>query len=125
MTQTALTREQVFMMSAGRELDSLVAEKIMGLELVEEMLAAYPRYWLPEYDKTYHRAVPLYSTDISAAWSVVERMRTEYKQFITLIDNAHLNYDVRFSGDKSKEYTRLSNVSHAICRAALLAVLDI
>lgn len=50
-------------------------------------------------------------------------MRKKHKNYIRIIDNEHLNYDVRFSGDKNREYIRLPSVTHAIGRAALLALL--
>lgn len=55
-----------------RERDAWVAEKVMGLELSDNMLAAYPKYRLPDYPD-YFRDVPNYSTDISAAWEVIEK----------------------------------------------------
>lgn len=120
---TVLTRDQVHMLSAGRELDALIAEKVMGLELVQDMQVEELRYWVPGSRKKEHKALPHYSTDMSAAWTVVEHMRKKHSNYIIIVYNEHLNYDVRFSGDKSREYIRLSSVTHAIGRAALLALL--
>ncbi len=59
------------MMKAGRELDALVAEKVMGIELTITS-QGHPYF----RDGTLLR-VPIahYSTDIAAAWQVVEKMR--------------------------------------------------
>lgn len=55
---------------AGRELDALVAEKVMGIEIPQ---------WLevPEglTTLTSREIVPPYSTDIAAAWLVVDYLR--------------------------------------------------
>lgn len=117
-----LTREQMLAMT-GRELDALVAEHVMGLEITPDGFKYEPRYYIPEYRKTLHRAVPDYSTDMGDAWKVVEKIRSDLKQYITIIDNPHLAYDVRFSGSESDIYFRLSNLSEAICKCALLAVM--
>lgn len=116
-----ITRKQVMVMEAGREMDRLVGGLIMGLDLVEDTLPQLPKHYYPGYDRTVFTDVPKYSTDISAAWEVVENMRTLHKRYITIFDNPHLNYDVRFDG--TIEYERLSNLPHAICRAALTAII--
>lgn len=82
---------------AGRELDAEVAKKVMGLtvEFVKGNPAAWeaktgkPMRWLPnDYmvvgQKAMYRIgtfsdmhVPNYSTDIAAAWEVVEKMKAD------------------------------------------------
>ena len=57
----AITREQVLSFQVGDGLDELVAEQIMGL----------PRAELGGHCPNY------YSTDIAAAWEVVEKLRTD------------------------------------------------
>ena len=64
-------------MPAGREMDVLIAENIMGYTLSELSLPAYPKYKL--FDSGYVKEVPHYSTDIAAAWEVVERMPIPFK----------------------------------------------
>lgn len=64
-------------MEAGRELDALIAEKVMGLHRRGE-------YWLSSDDHEVYVAdtvpadredfLPDYSTDIAAAWLVVEKL---------------------------------------------------
>lgn len=60
------------------------------------------------------------STTWEGARRVIEEMRRRGK-CVTIIDNLHGVYDVKF-GDQ-KEYTRLSRLPHAVCTAALLTVL--
>lgn len=60
-------------MNAGRELDALVAEKVMGFSPVEwsgqpgDMALVYG-------DQETGGIVPRYSTNVGAAWQVVEKM---------------------------------------------------
>ncbi len=65
-------------MPAGRECDALVAEKVMGYTLSELSLPAYPKYKLFDIESGefsgYVKEVPHYSTDIAAAWQVVEQV---------------------------------------------------
>jgi Phage ABA sandwich domain len=57
---------------SDRELDALVAERVMGiLKFTLENHEPYPWGASPESDAT----IPHYSTDIAAAWAVVERIR--------------------------------------------------
>lgn len=66
-------------MPANREMDALVAEKVMGLEVLS------PANSLPDDDRVRPRGstkkwltcepLPHYSTDIAAAWQIVERFR--------------------------------------------------
>lgn len=80
-------------MEAGRELDALVAEKVMGWTAVFRLAGGNIPYGFPDDDYNrdvdehrkhgtcgfptdYHREpIPEYSTDISAAWEVVEHFR--------------------------------------------------
>lgn len=78
-------------MEAGRELDALIAERVMGLNPVKNsnpynMIFTRRRDWvdMDDYyyegeDDGYHFVdeVPHYSTDIAAAWKVVEHMKAD------------------------------------------------
>ena len=69
-------------MVAGRELDALVAEKVMKLRVIfdEDRYGEMHIWWavptdpgtVEEWDKFY---LPAYSTDIAAAWQVIEHMK--------------------------------------------------
>lgn len=118
-------------MQPGRELDALVAEKVMGLP-VKWATDPYREIGMPEKGRQpylkgvaggvyYDWAdVPKYSTDIAAAWAVVERF-------------TRLNYDVAlhttregwtcaFRGALLADAAQAPTAAHAICLAALKAV---
>lgn len=71
-----------------REIDALVAEKVMGLGIVEE----HSKYELcHEVDgKSCGGIVPHYSTDIAAAWAVVEKIQG---MFIKTFDGNKNDWD--------------------------------
>ena len=83
-------------LEAGRELDALIAEKVFGFEVIEvqevnPLLAGLRRglkgrklnkteMWecLETYKKLKNgKYLPHYSTDIAAAWQVVEKLRAD------------------------------------------------
>ena len=70
-------------MPAGREMDVLIAENIMGYTLSELSLPACPKYKLFDIESGefsgYVKEVPHYSTDIADAWEVVKRMPIPFK----------------------------------------------
>lgn len=57
-------------MEAGRELDALVAEKVMGWDVGDIFYDATHQEIMPR--------VPSYSTKIAASWSVVEKILDDY-----------------------------------------------
>lgn len=76
-------------MEAGRELDALVAEKVMGCKIDRSYVEGWPN-WIggPRYrcgcgnyahacgdDDIAEPLLNFYSTDIAAAWEVVERIK--------------------------------------------------
>lgn len=63
-------------MKAGRELDALVAEKVMGRNLTLEKELTEHEMWLSQLMPEIIIHIPHYSTDIAAAWEVVEKVRT-------------------------------------------------
>ena len=160
-----MTRDEILNMPAGREMDALIAEKVMGWtwrafqpahvpgELVRR---PYPGNWsaLPRRiaDGTERLAggwdsdLPHYSTDISAAWEVTEKITdifsmpgvfggSRYGRFYLYITkvralgfsaNYHQAVFKRNGGKDKKVVTSLGDTTPlAICRAALLAVMEI
>lgn len=61
---------------AGRELDILVAEKVMGYEHFVDEADGTDRLRGNGIIMPIH--LPAYSTDIAAAWEVVEKLRAEW-----------------------------------------------
>lgn len=104
-------------MPAGRELDALVAEQVLGkkVELYRLCPVPYHRF------KDTEQGIPYYSTDIAAAWEVVEKVQRI---------NGRFRVDIVGPCQGSDEYSvgflpMLSGYGTAplaICRAALKAV---
>jgi hypothetical protein len=107
----------------GRELDALVAEKVMG-ETV-----------FPDYGEFNARGVKPYSTDIAAAWQVVEKLGLfsrgfKWREIETL--GALLQHNPRtdrwavivryYDGDADVAADNCDTAPHAICLAALKAI---
>lgn len=99
-------------MNAGRELDALIAEKVMG--------------WYLDSTKEYHRKhihslghnalapVPNFSTDIAAAWEVVEKFQGSFKVFKP--------FGGQWEVECTNGFSKADTAAHAICLAALKAV---
>lgn len=109
---------------AGRVLDGVVAKRVMGLQNVGWWLSGEMRHG-PQ-----HRAeiVPYYSTDIAAAWEVVEKMmlREDVPGFeINVFKHEGVtHYCVEFGACwKGCIYAEVEadTAPLAICRAALAA----
>lgn len=109
-------------MPAGREMDALVAEKVMGWT---PSLSSQGIMWLNkdgEYERGEHTFHP--STDIAAAWEVVERLEAIGVLLWKLGREDHMpNWYVSVGrnfqpGVSAEERT----APLAICRAALKAV---
>lgn len=111
-----MNREQIENMPAGRKMDNLIAEHVFRLEK-----PAYPnddKFIYMEGSLGYYRFASPYSTDISAAWQVVEKMRE--KSGVVLSDFLNNDWSCHFV-DAGKEIVA-ETLPLAICRAALLAV---
>lgn len=109
-------------MEAGREMDALVAEKVMGWEKVHNNPVVWGDSWYG-IDGDALMRLPHYSTDIAAAWQVVEKVI------------AGDEYEIGF--ENGQHYAKLGSAKggyawagqatgttapHAICLAALKAV---
>lgn len=120
------------MKAAGRELDALIAEKVMGLELKQPDKTNYRRdtwvYAINDYTDegpVYVVDCPEYSTDIAAAWEVLEKLSDSQ---ITVNRHMHSGYTVgvfeKVQGISIQEKCSASAATAplAICLAALKAV---
>ena len=123
-----LTHEQIDAMEAGREMDALVAELVMGLcphflvldvrkgdDGFDDYITWTCKHCEEEfrglaYGKEYnHPELLPYSTDIAAAWQALEKMKSN-NWFRILFEDADL-------------WTlTASEAAEAICRAVLKAV---
>jgi hypothetical protein len=102
-------------MTPGLELDALIAEKVMGLSVSKEIIrdGSGARY----YPELLH-----YSTDIAAAWEVVEKMGTLPRKDMQR-GGFQVNYDDHgWTASFWREYAFGESAPHAICLAALKAL---
>jgi len=106
-------QEEILNMQAGIDMDALVAVKIMGINV--------------KHDWHWKHTTKNYSDDISAAWEVVEKM-TEYEVHIMSgLKFKHypgMPYGAKFENEKFSFVALGVTAPLAICRAALLAVLN-
>jgi hypothetical protein len=105
-----LTRDEILAMEPGRELDALVAEKVMGWTKVGE------NAWEAPNIKGYP-LLPRYSTDIATAWEVVEKIAQKWHDFN--IGRHHGKWSIGWNYKGS--VVDLKTAPEAICKAALLA----
>lgn len=121
-------------MEPGRELDALVAEKVMGWEQVQDPPHTYIAYNTPTGFRL-PEEIPAYSTDLNAAWKVVEAMRRRgfWCQMRTPFGTPEQKLDdgcwAGFTphgtsgwNGKPDNWTSAPTAPHAICLAALKAV---
>jgi len=115
-----MKREEILALEPGRDLDAHVALIVMGFK---EITKVGNHYFTDPIDTT----LKSYSTDISAAWDVVEKMRTNkiYLDIRVWPDE----YQVLPHRDENNEVihrcvVRNQSLPAAICKAALLTVLD-
>lgn len=112
---------------AGRELDALIAEKVMGWRNlhVERHGDDYPRFGQPPGVALDCVNVPRFSTDIADAWKVVEALDTDFLtlEYLTGVDPdapSRRNWQAEFR--LSRTYAWADTAPLAICLAALKAV---
>lgn len=113
------------MIEPGPCLDALIAEKVMDFKYVHafefEHGGKSQHGIIMTENSTYF--LPPYSTDISAAWKVVEKMQKN--DWAIILDNMQDylgNWQAHFEKDKFVETAESESVPHAICLAALKAV---
>ena len=108
-----MTRDEILAMEPGRELDALVAEKVMGLTTGPDSYfdCAY------EADDALH-----FSTDIAAAWEVESTMN-ESKLRRVLYTNRLRDVILHEKGTCS-DFDLIHATPAQRCKAALLAVME-
>src|SRR3990167_10827314 len=107
-----MTREEILNMEAGREMDALVAEKVMGEPYPDRF--AHPKWWGLRYDMGHEVWEPmLFSTNIKMAWEVVERLQS----FELEMDYPGAwRAGVHFAGDPSWATASADTAPFSICR---------
>lgn len=106
-------------MKPGREMDALIAEKVMGWSQTPEGFY--------EMDSVGRMTIlPKFSTDIAAAWEVVEELDNYCLEMIRETADEESGYEWQyvvvpaavFRCDHA-EYVSYHSMAHAICLAAL------
>jgi hypothetical protein len=124
-----MTRDEILNMPAGREMDALIAEKVMGWVWAHSP-EPYISGWYKkgsggDFTQSFEP-----STDISAAWEVVDKMDEKFS-FILECNNPPSTIEYKWFCElyaKCEPYIDYevysSTAPLAICRAALLAKLE-
>jgi hypothetical protein len=133
-----MTRDEILNMPAGREMDALVAEKVMGLYKyypgiamdlsgIDGKVERVNYWWCKDLHNPHNTFVELkkYSVSISAAWEVVEKLKAGGWEFY-LEWGTNPKPWVLFCHNPIEDISdsEADNITLAICRAALLAVLE-
>ena len=125
---------EIYDMPAGRDLDRLIAEKVMDwgdfwTDPQGILLYGNPPHNTIEDDRI---PVPYYSTDMSAAWTIVEKLRDMWTaatepssgwqdDFEHPFDDHEFFERLHRWADRRWPWAFLYVTPHDICRAALLA----
>lgn len=114
-----MTREEILALPTGKKLDALVAEKVMGWEAKPGR--AY--YWTGK-DRVVRSVFYQFSTDISAAWELLCKFKTHQVTFHEngFYQQSDMKYRVIIAKNQHVAYA--NTAPEAICKAALLAVMD-
>lgn len=111
--EDSITKDQILAMQAGIALDILVAEQVMG----KKVYAGHTKSSSPQVLTT--SEVPYYSTDISAAWKVVDWMFSNGWLRQRIIRSMDGVWSVCFG--LTGTFVDADNAPEAICKAALVA----
>ena len=123
-------------MRPGRELDALVAEKVLSLEVVKNKKGGWslgpPDYYDSYGEMILFNPLPSYSEDIAAAWEVLEKIRDtfdplgrEWRPNIHYSGKEHgwrAEFELSDDGpgdDTTYYFGEAKTAPHAICLAAL------
>lgn len=125
-----INKKEIMKLNVGRETDILVAEQVMGWEIETDAvkLKRLNRYisnnaetcWWRTPEGGWRSDPPSYSSEITAAWQVVERMKSKGR-FIFLIQRFNEN-QVAFDEPSAShpDYITAKSLTGAICKAALM-----
>lgn len=107
-----MTREEILNMPAGREMDALIAQKIFGFTVDDNFYIQY------------------YSISIIDAWSIVLQMGAKHFRYeigggFMGSNKNYAAFDNEMLADSNPLFKVWANTAPlAICRAALLAVME-
>jgi hypothetical protein len=108
-----MTRDEILNMPAGKEIDALIAEKVIGVPFRKPTHGPCCTCGTCGWD--YDNCICGYSEEIEKAWEVVEKLR------LTIEPTAMNKWAVHQGLGSQLAYAETAPL--AICRAALLAVM--
>jgi len=104
----------------SREIDAAVAEFVMGWKNITEPYSC-PEQWLNTAGENVGNAVPLYSTDIAAAWEVLCHQMF-WEVGIARHASGHWDCWLSLAAEDKRFLVTDESPAIAICRASLKAV---
>lgn len=112
-------------MNPGREMDQLVAEKVTGWQIGSHNglsnLSPEGSRWCRERNPM--EGIPYYSTDIAAAWEVVEKLHLSgFTVYSGLVGPLEPHAIAKIIGRGRECEVKAETAPHAICLAALRAI---
>jgi len=113
-----MTRDEILAMPSGREMDVLIAKKL-------DLFRKHPKqgdYFLTE-NHIHIGYVPQFSTDISAAWEVVDKFYSMTLDKYSDGSEWRVYLVTERDGKNVDAHAVADTAALAICRAALLAVM--
>ena len=108
-----MNKEEILNLKPGRDMDALIAEYVFkwGKDKI------YHELKMVRHDLSY---LPYYSINIRSAWTVIEKL-VEQGEFINIMPTAD-GYNIQY--DYEREIINAKTASEAICKVALLIILD-
>ena len=134
-----MTKAEILALQPGRELDALVAERLFNARWWKSNATGKRALFMPDRKhgdwftsfaagteslcRDWEYPVPPCSTDIAAAWQVVEGLRPEYGFWIDGDDGYVVEFQHGMPAMADYRHGRASALTapEAICKAALLA----
>lgn len=129
-----MNKDEIMKMEAGEEMDKAVAEQVMGWHIAEK--GSY-KYWADkdgrfecgmgrydyEDDEDFHTLHWHPSGSILWAWEVIEILNKNFRVDVIAFMNGGVNVEIR-NTNINKIIAGDNDAPSAICRAALLAMLE-
>ena len=121
-----MTKEEILAMKAGRDLNIIIAEDAMGCKFAQDELFGDMQRCIDSQGNSVWGPLEPYSEDRSIAQQIIDKLKDNY--------NARVEFN-HHTGNWEVEFTELETVlsfgtvsaldaPEAICKAALLAILE-